>query len=115
MKNPSRIVKAELDGLGAIPAGDMKQTPLGELNIPIRFAGEGMMGETRYGVFVNEAGMAVVQGRALEHHLYRLGGGQSKLDPRDEIHPNERHFVDAGLKHLTAKLLSQRLGDKLEL
>lgn len=114
-QKPSQILRAELGGLGDISAGDIKQTPLGELNIPIRFAAEGMMGETRYGIFVNESGMAVVQGRALEHHLYRLGGGDRKLGPRDEIHPNERHFVDAGLKNLTARLLSQRLGDKLDL
>lgn len=113
--DPSRIVAAELDGLGAIPASDMKQTPLGELDIPIRFAGEGAMGETRFGIFVNEAGMAVAQGRAMEHFLYRLGGGPERLGPKDEVHPNERHFVDEGLARLTAKLLAQRLGDKLEL
>lgn len=111
----TRVVRAELPGLGTIQAIDMSVTPLHDLGIPMRFVVEGGLGQTTYGIFVNEAGMAVVQGRTLERYLYNLGGGVRKIGEKEDVRSNERAFVDNGLKILVGVLMGQRLGSKLEL
>lgn len=58
--------------------------------------------------------MAVAQGHVLEQYLYTLGGGPRRQEPGEVVDPKDRVFVERGLPVLVAKLMSQRLGGRLE-
>ena len=112
-ENLFEIVRARLPGNGTIAVTELlRTTPIGQLRIPVRFAVDGLA--SGYGVFVNEAGIAVAQGAQLELWLYRLSGG-AELAEGEKLGPKHRPFVDMGLEILKQRLLAQKLGKKVEL